>query len=88
MAAQDAVLAHVHVPLSDGELLAYTDFVFNAGSGAFAGSTLLQKLNAGDHTGACNGLLDWNMGTVNGRKVVLPGLKRRREAEVKACLGK
>lgn len=86
-AAADAVGALVHVPLSEGETIAYTDFVFNLGRGAFAGSTLLRKLNAGDHTGACKELPRWDKGTVNGKLVVLPGLVKRRAAELKVCLG-
>lgn len=86
-AAQKAVTGLVRVPLSEGETIAYSDFVFNLGRGAFAGSTLLRKLNAGDHTGACKELPRWNKGTVNGKSVVLPGLVTRRAAELKVCLG-
>lgn len=86
--AEKAVESSVKVPLSPGEKLAYTDFVFNAGVGAFRSSSSLRKLNAGDRKGACNGLLDWDKGRVKGKLVTLPGLQRRREAEVKACLQK
>ena len=85
--AQKAVMRAVKVPLSDGEMLAYTDFVFNLGEGNFRKSTLLKKLNAGDHKGACTGLLEWNKGKIKGKYEVLPGLVKRRAAEVKACLG-
>lgn len=84
--AQKAVESTVKVPLSDGEKLAYTDFVFNMGRGAFARSSMLKKLNAGNHTGACRELPRWNKGTVKGKPVVLPGLVTRRAAEMKACL--
>jgi lysozyme len=86
-AAMAVVTNKVRVPISDGERDAYTDFVFNMGASAFAGSTALRKLNAGDHTGACNELTRWNKGHVRGQVVVLPGLTKRRAAEVKACLG-
>jgi lysozyme len=85
--AQKAVAALVKVPLSDGETIAYTDFVFNLGRGAFAGSTFLRKLNAGDHVGACKELPRWDKGKVNGKLVSLPGLVKRRAAELKVCLG-
>jgi lysozyme len=54
--AQTAVKSLVKVPLSTGEDVAYTDFVFNAGSGNFARSTILRDLNKGQHTEACKGL--------------------------------
>jgi lysozyme len=85
--AQASVIATVKVPLSDGETLAYTDFVFNEGEGNLASSTLVKKLNAGDHAGACNELPRWDKGVIRGRSVTLPGLVTRRAAELRACLG-
>lgn len=67
----------VQVELTDHERAALTDFVFNLGSGNFESSTLLKKLNAGDHEGAAEQLLRWNRA---GGKV-LAGLVRRRQAE-------
>lgn len=86
--ASDAVDALVKVPLSTGERLAYTDFVFNVGRGAFASSSSLRKLNAGDRAGACAGLKLWDKGTVRGKLVTLPGLVKRRQAEYQACMQK
>lgn len=80
--AQKAVKSAVKVPLSAGETLAYTDFVFNLGAGTFRKSSMLRKLNAGQHAAACNDLLKWVYG--GGKKLL--GLVRRREAERKACL--
>lgn len=57
-------------------------FVYNVGAGAFRGSTLLRKLNAGDAVGACNELPRWVM--AKGR--VLQGLVKRRQAERELCL--
>lgn len=85
--AQKALDARVKVPLSEGERLAYTDFVFNVGVGKFARSTLLRKLNAGDRIGACKELPKWDKGVVKGKLVSLPGLAKRRAAEEKVCLG-
>jgi lysozyme len=85
--AEKALHASVTVPLSDGETLAYTDFIFNAGTAAWRGSSMRSELNAGRHTAACNRLLAWDKATVKGKQVVLPGLQKRRQAEVKACLG-
>ncbi|CAB3798821.1 Lysozyme RrrD [Pararobbsia alpina] len=82
-----AVTRIVKVPLSPGEKLAYTDFVFNEGSGNFASSTLVRKLNAGDHAGACNELSRWDKAEVEGEAVALAGLTKRRAAERLVCLG-
>jgi lysozyme len=79
-----AVQRCVTVPITDGELAAYTSFAFNEGEGAFCSSTLLRKLNAGDHAGACAELSRWTLG--GGR--VLPGLVSRRAAERALCEGK
>jgi lysozyme len=61
---------------------ALTSFAYNVGLGAFTGSTLLKKLNAGDLPGACNELPRWTY--AKGKQ--LPGLVKRREAERKLCL--
>lgn len=79
--AENAVSRFVKVPISENEFSALVSLVFNIGSGAFAGSTVLRKLNAGDHKGAADAILMWNRSTVGGKKVVVQGLVRRREAE-------
>lgn len=86
--AENTVDTKTHVPISAGERLAYTDFVFNVGAGAFEKSTALRKLNAGDHAGACKELLRWTQGVVGGKSVTLPGLVKRRNAEYAACIQK
>ncbi|QIX17352.1 lysozyme [Burkholderia multivorans] len=89
------------VPLSEGERIAYTDFAFNAGAANLAASTLLKKANAGDRVGACRELPKWvcatvdkGKGDVSGTcatkdrsKKQLPGLVKRRNAEMRSCLG-
>jgi lysozyme len=80
--AAEGVLRATGVPLTQGELDAYTDFVFNLGIGNFQKSTLLRLLKAGDRVGACNQLIRWDY--ANGIK--LKGLTIRREAERKLCL--
>lgn len=84
--AEKALHASVTVPLSDGEALAYTDFIFNAGAGAWRGSSMLREVNAGHHPEACKRLLAWDTAKVNGKQTVLPGLQKRRQAEYKACI--
>ena len=73
---------HIRVQLSDNEKIAYTSFAYNLGSGAFNHSSFLKKLNKGDHTGACRGMLAYDRTRSMG---VVKGLDRRRHAEDKVC---
>lgn len=59
-------------------LAAITDFVFNLGSGAYRVSTLRKKILAGDWDAVPYQLRKW----VNGGGKKLPGLVKRREAEI------
>lgn len=68
-------------PMSDGQKAAFLSFAFNVGNGAFCGSTLARKANAGDMLGACAELSRWTM--AGGKR--LPGLVKRRAAERKLC---
>jgi lysozyme len=77
--AEVAILRHVKVPLSQGQLDALISFVFNLGAGNFHKSTLLRKLNAGDYVGAWQEFPRWNKAAGK----VMPGLSRRRAAEAK-----
>jgi lysozyme len=78
-----AVLRCTKVPISQNEYDAYTLFAYNVGTAAFCGSSLLKKLNQGDHVGACDGLLAWDY--AGGKRVL--GLTRRRQFERSVCLG-
>lgn len=73
----------VTVPLHQWEYDALIQFSYNVGSGAFCGSTLVKKLNAGQYREACDELLRWTR--AGGR--VLPGLVKRRAAEHRLCIG-
>ncbi|HVW75203.1 MAG TPA: lysozyme [Rhizomicrobium sp.] len=75
--AEAAVTDLVRVPLSDNQFAALVDFVFNEGAGAFAGSTLLKKLNEGGYALVPACLKSWIF--VDGR--IASGLVRRRAAE-------
>lgn len=70
--ASPGLLAHPRV------LGAMTDFAYNLGVGRYRGSTLRRKVDAQDWDGAKEQLRLWTRG---GGKV-LPGLVKRREAEV------
>ncbi|KIN13914.1 lysozyme [Halomonas sp. KHS3] len=72
--------AQVNLPPPTRAALA--SFVYNVGEGAFARSTLLRKLNAGDLRGACHELSRWVY--AGGRK--LNGLVKRRATERELCL--
>lgn len=72
-----AVDRHVTVPLNDNQFGALVSFAFNVGERAFASSTLLRKLNAGDHAAVPTELAKWNR--AGGRRVA--GLVNRRAAE-------
>ncbi|MCD2164886.1 lysozyme [Comamonas koreensis] len=63
----------------------FIDFIHNKGEGALYTSTLLRKANAGDVIGACRENPRWNLGTVNGVSVVLPGLQARGDANAEIC---
>lgn len=71
----------VTVPISQNQFDALVSLVFNIGGTAFRKSTLLRKLNAGDHRGAADQFLVWDKGTVGGKKVKIKGLTTRRQSE-------
>lgn len=79
--AGSAVKRHVSVPLSQGQFDALVSFVFNLGAGNFQRSTLLTKLNAGKYDEVPSEILRWDKAKVEGTKVSLRGLTRRRTAE-------
>lgn len=79
----------VKVETSANRRAALIDFIYNLGEGAFARSTLLKKLNAGDGGGACKAILDWMY--VAGKDCRLKaskcgGIVVRREWEHGMCL--
>ena len=79
--SEDGVGEQVTVPLNDNQFSALVSFAFNAGNGALKGSTLRKKLNRKDYKGAADEFRKWVYGTIGGRKVLLPGLVRRRAQE-------
>ena len=73
----------VTVPLSQNEYDSLTSLSYNIGSGAFCGSTLVRKLNAGDYAGACLEIKRWDK--FQGKP--LRGLTVRRQREYTECMG-
>lgn len=75
--AEDAIARHVTVSLKQSQWDALVSFVFNVGVGAFADSTLLQELNAGNELYVPRELTRW----VHAGGKPLKGLARRRVDE-------
>ena len=71
------------VALTDEQWVACASLAFNIGMGAFAKSTLIRKLNAGDIDGAAGEFERWRL--AGGQ--VLPGLVVRRAREARLFLG-
>lgn len=67
--------------IPDKPYVTFLSLSYNIGLGAFCGSTLVKKANAGDIRGACNELPKWSRaGHLS--KLLLP----RRKTEQKMCL--
>lgn len=80
--ARSTVERYVTAQLTDLQKAALTSFVYNIGSGAFANSMLLKKLNAGDIQGACDQMRRWKYDEGKASN----GLINRREVERELCL--
>lgn len=79
--AEKAVHEKVKVSLKPRQRGTLISFTFNAGVGAFAGSTLLRKLNEGKYNAVPAELQKWTKTTINGKKVTSNGLVARRARE-------
>lgn len=73
----------IQVPLTQSMIDALGCFAFNFGPSAFLGSTLRNRLNAGNYAEAADEFLRWNkaINKKTGKMEVLSGLTRRRQAE-------
>lgn len=58
----------------------------NYNTGGWCGSTAAKRVAAGKIAEGCDALLMWNKSTVNGRKIAVTGLTRRRHREREYCL--
>lgn len=72
-----ALNPYVNVPVTKGMYIALISLAFNVGPAAVKKSTLLLRLNHGDYAAAADEFPKWSF--ANG--VLMPGLKRRRQAE-------
>ncbi len=75
-----------HPNLPENVHAAFADAVFNLGPTVACNSTASRYLSAGDIEAACKQLPRWNKATVAGVLVPLPGLTKRRNAEMALCL--
>lgn len=80
--AQDAVRAAVSVSITQSMFDALVSFAYNTGAGAFASSTLVKKLNAGDYVGASAEFARWNKTRdASGNLIASASLAQRRASE-------
>lgn len=79
--AEKAVRRVVAVPLNENEFSALVSLAYNMGPAAFAKTQVLRRLNRGDRTGAADALRYLVSADINGDRVELDALKRRRAAE-------
>lgn len=76
-----------HPNLPQNVHAAFADAVYNLGPTVACDSTASRYLQAGDYDSACRQLPRWNRARVGGVLVQLPGLTKRRNAEMALCLG-
>jgi len=76
-----------HPNLPENVHAAFADAVFNIGPKVACNSTASKYLAVGDYEAACKELPRWNKTTIAGVLVPLPGLTKRRNAEMALCLG-
>lgn len=79
---------HAGWNLNQNQFDALVSLIFNIGQGNFLRSTVRRMLTDGKIKDAADAFLMWCKGTIGSQKVVLLGLKRRREAERKLFLTK
>ena len=81
---EEAVSRLITVSLTQHEFDAIVSFTFNCGEGALQTSTFRKRMNAGEEKPLCfkEEFPKW----VNGSNGPLPGLVRRRDAEVELAL--
>ncbi len=79
---QQIINDSVKVDLNQNQNDALVSFVYNVGGSNFQKSSLLRLLNKGDYASVPTELKKWTKARQNGQLVDLPGLVKRRAAEV------
>jgi len=91
----EGVMSCIHVPLTDGQKIAFVDAAYNIGVFRFCSSSIARKANAGDLRGSCDALLLYDGidklvkqkdGTMLKVHIVIPPLLKRRQKEREICL--
>jgi GH24 family phage-related lysozyme (muramidase) len=80
-AAERAVRMTVAMPLTENEFAALVSLAYNIGEGAFARTEVVRRLNAGDRAGAAEAFGYLVTARIDGARVKLAALERRRAAE-------
>lgn len=80
-AAEEAVRRLVSVRINENEFSALVSLAYNLGPAAFSKTLVLRRLNEGDRAGAADAFRYLVAASINGERVVLDALKRRRAAE-------
>ena len=86
MMAAVNIVEECHPGLPENVHAAFADAVYNIGPSVACNSTASRYLSAGDFEAACKQLPRWNKARVGGTHVALPGLTKRRNAEMLLCL--
>jgi lysozyme len=81
VAYEDGVDAALTVPPTQHQFDACVSMAYNIGVAGFRGSSVAKAHNRGDMQAASRAFALWDKATVNGKKVALAGLTRRRAAE-------
>lgn len=83
--AGQAIKRLVRVKLTQDQYDALVSLVFNIGQGAFARSTLLKRLNAGECTGTADEFLKWRYADGKPLRGLLNRRKAERELFIRGC---
>lgn len=75
------VMSLVKAPITDNQFTAMVCFAYNVGTGALRDSMLLQLVNAKRYQEAAEEFMKWSHITVDGQKIAVDGLLKRRKAE-------
>jgi lysozyme len=78
---EEAVRESVEEPVTTEEFSAMTALCYNIGVPNFRETTVLERLNNGDHDGAADAFLFLTKADVNGKMKKLAALEERRKAE-------
>ncbi|WP_145590711.1 lysozyme [Yersinia aleksiciae] len=74
---EKSIATNVKAPLTQNQYDALCSLIFNIGATAFANSTVLKRLNAGDYQGAADAFLMWKKAG-NDTEILLPRRQRER----------